>query len=306
MTSTAPRRCSTILRALEMFRCRVICFALAALSAGHALAGDSTGYDSDYDYPLQGDAWYGRMSVPRSDRDYAPPFADLVLSGEDFCNGYEQLFDPLRLGPPLVRTETMNGHYEFRFGYAATGITCLSCGDGNPCTVDAWDPASEACLHDPQPNGSSCDNGSFCDGSETCQDAICGAGLPPACDDGVACTIDVCDEALDMCTSLAPPPPAEVEELALAPTVPGSRVILLTWGPSSNADAYHLYSSGWPDLRDLSCYDSPLAEPSARDRGEVPAIGMVFAFLVTASDCVSESTLGFGAQGERMSGNSCL
>jgi hypothetical protein len=43
-----------------------------------------------------------------------------------------------------------------------------------------------------------CDDGLFCNGPEVC-DAVtdCGAGTAPAVDDGIACTLDSCDEASD-------------------------------------------------------------------------------------------------------------
>ncbi|MFQ5462535.1 MAG: hypothetical protein ACE5E5_07905, partial [Phycisphaerae bacterium] len=49
------------------------------------------------------------------------------------------------------------------------------------------------------PNDANCDNGLFCDGSETCDATLdCQAGTPPALSDGVACTDDTCDEALNV------------------------------------------------------------------------------------------------------------
>ncbi len=49
------------------------------------------------------------------------------------------------------------------------------------------------------PNDGSCSNGLFCDGSETCDAVLdCQAGTPPATDDGVSCTVDLCDEASEM------------------------------------------------------------------------------------------------------------
>jgi len=49
-----------------------------------------------------------------------------------------------------------------------------------------------------------CDDGLFCNGAETCADAVCQAGAPPACDDGIACTVDACSESAGACTSAAP------------------------------------------------------------------------------------------------------
>jgi len=54
--------------------------------------------------------------------------------------------------------------------------------------------AAPACTTD-----ADCDDGLYCNGAETCVAGVCQAGTPP-CDDGVACTIDSCDEATQSCT----------------------------------------------------------------------------------------------------------
>ncbi|MFQ5494234.1 MAG: cohesin domain-containing protein, partial [Phycisphaerae bacterium] len=46
----------------------------------------------------------------------------------------------------------------------------------------------------------SCDDGLFCNGAETFSAGLCQPGTDP-CDDGVVCTDDTCNEALDTCTS---------------------------------------------------------------------------------------------------------
>ncbi len=68
--------------------------------------------------------------------------------------------------------------------------------DGVSCTADSCDEATDAVVH--SPNHGSCDNALYCDGTESCDALLgCQAGTPPAVDDGVACTIDSCDEATD-------------------------------------------------------------------------------------------------------------
>lgn len=64
---------------------------------------------------------------------------------------------------------------------------------------DARDAATDAgpkkCSSDAE-----CDDGAFCTGVETCNPSLgdpvtgCVPGTPPSCSDGVACTIDACDE----------------------------------------------------------------------------------------------------------------
>ena len=46
-----------------------------------------------------------------------------------------------------------------------------------------------------------CDDGLHCNGIETCTGGSCAPGTPVACDDGVACTLDACDENTNACAS---------------------------------------------------------------------------------------------------------
>ncbi len=72
------------------------------------------------------------------------------------------------------------------------------CDDGVACTIDDCDPVSDQCVS--LPDDGFCDNESFCDGEERCDPGLdCQAGDPPACDDGVECTVDRCDAASDAC-----------------------------------------------------------------------------------------------------------
>jgi len=88
--------------------------------------------------------------------------------------------------------------------YAVT-VPCTSdgdCGDGVLCTRDSCDLGTGSCTN--ASDDAMCDNGLFCDGEEFCDGARgCGAGPRPDCDDGVDCTVDACDEALDQCVSTA-------------------------------------------------------------------------------------------------------
>ncbi len=44
---------------------------------------------------------------------------------------------------------------------------------------------------------SQCSDGVFCNGVERCLDGFCAPGFPPEIDDGIACTVDRCDEEAD-------------------------------------------------------------------------------------------------------------
>jgi hypothetical protein len=77
-------------------------------------------------------------------------------------------------------------------------------GSVSPCTVGSYndhddlifavETVAPVCVVD-----ADCSNGLFCDGAEVCNAGVCEPGAPPVCDDGVACTVDACNEASDSC-----------------------------------------------------------------------------------------------------------
>lgn len=111
------------------------------------------------------------------------------------------------------------------------GGSCVSpgtpdCDDGVACTVDSC--ADQECSHtpddslciegdtcdatmgcggrecDPADDGSEdpCDDGNVCNGTERCMAGTCRTDPPPDCDDGIACTVDACDESAGGCTNV--------------------------------------------------------------------------------------------------------
>ena len=91
--------------------------------------------------------------------------------------------------------------------FCTSGETCTAgaCGgggvvtgdDGVGCTDDICDEINDQIVN--AVNHGACDNGAFCDGSETCDAVLdCQAGTSPTLSDGVECTDDSCDEALDL------------------------------------------------------------------------------------------------------------
>ncbi|MFQ5463689.1 MAG: right-handed parallel beta-helix repeat-containing protein [Phycisphaerae bacterium] len=79
--------------------------------------------------------------------------------------------------------------------------TPIVCDDGIACTVDSCvDPAGTC---DYVPNHAACDNDVFCDGAEVCDAAAgCLPGTDVDCDDGIACTADVCNEFGGYCDNI--------------------------------------------------------------------------------------------------------
>ncbi len=57
----------------------------------------------------------------------------------------------------------------------------------------------QGCTSTPIPDDTPCDDGLFCTVNTTCFSGACSGGAPNDCDDGNACTYDVCDEKNDVC-----------------------------------------------------------------------------------------------------------
>jgi hypothetical protein len=85
-----------------------------------------------------------------------------------FCNGTEQC---------------VNG--------SCSAGTPVDCADSIACTVDSCVEASDSCAH--QASDAVCNDSNACNGTESCNATYgCQPGTPPNCDDGDACTDDVC------------------------------------------------------------------------------------------------------------------
>ena len=72
---------------------------------------------------------------------------------------------------------------------------CAPVNDGIACTADSCDSSGNT-VH--TPNNAACQDGLYCNGQEICDtSAGCIDGPDPNLSDGVACTVDTCDEAND-------------------------------------------------------------------------------------------------------------
>ena len=151
---------------------------------------------------------------------------DTLCAGEEVCNVQQGCIaaacqDFLDCDDGLY----CNGQETCENGVCVAGVA-VDCSDSIDCTLDSCDEANDACLHtpdhtlcanagevcDPDQGGcvesscsedAECDDGFFCNGAETCDNGACVAATAVACDDGIACTVDSCDEDSDACQALA-------------------------------------------------------------------------------------------------------
>ena len=119
-------------------------------------------------------------------------------------------------------TNPCNGRERCVEGSCAAGEPII-CDDGVDCTADTCDETTGECLalpdHDQCPPNATCDpvegchlqvclddgdcdDGGFCNGAEYCQGGYCQPSEPVICNDGIDCTIDICDEELDSCAAV--------------------------------------------------------------------------------------------------------
>lgn len=101
---------------------------------------------------------------------------DLACDDALFCNG----------------VETCDRLLDCRPGIAP-------CKDAVSCTSDTCNEVLDVCSN--IPDSAACDNGSFCDGFETCDPVFDCVTHRGPCDDGIACTVDGCEEDVDQCTN---------------------------------------------------------------------------------------------------------
>jgi hypothetical protein len=97
--------------------------------------------------------------------------------------------DPCSDGNACTTSDTCGGGN-------CNGGSLLSCDDTNGCTDDSCDPAS-GCVN--TNNTDPCSDGNACTEGDICAGGSCSSGGPVTCDDGFACSTDVCDEGVGMC-----------------------------------------------------------------------------------------------------------
>ncbi|MBK7857321.1 MAG: tenascin-X [Archangiaceae bacterium] len=86
----------------------------------------------------------------------------------------------------------------------AAASTSPQCPVTDSCRQSTFNPATGKCEERERQDGSACDMNSVCISGGTCQSGRC-VGTPISCDDGNACTVDVCN-ATNGCEHLPAPP----------------------------------------------------------------------------------------------------
>jgi hypothetical protein len=123
--------------------------------------------------------------------------------------------------PVAIGAAHASAHCEWSAGSAdiplsGTGLAWPDCSDPNPCVVGAFSLDAGACVQTPLPNGGSCADPTGCLVGAACLDGQC-LGQPLNCDDGDACTTDVCTPKLG-CQHLPAQDQCRTTDPCLAPS----------------------------------------------------------------------------------------
>ncbi|MCB9519264.1 MAG: putative metal-binding motif-containing protein [Myxococcales bacterium] len=170
---------------------------------------------------------------------------------------------PRRVGvrsPPMVRRLVWLG---WLFGVVACSGGPDPGTDGGPGAMDAtgpWDAGG--CRSD-----EACDDGLFCNGVERCVEAACEHTEPVDCDDGVACTDDVCSEDDAECVHVAAD--ADGDGVADAACRDAAGLSLGTDCDDGDADRFPDNPERCDDGHDEDCDPSTVGDLDADSDGHV-------------------------------------
>ena len=88
------------------------------------------------------------------------------------------------------------------FAGVCVGGAAKACLDDSPCTAQACEPTTGACVATFVADGQSCDDGDVCSAGAACKSGTCSALAAKGCDDGDPCTADGCSKGVG-CTHTA-------------------------------------------------------------------------------------------------------
>ena len=117
-------------------------------------------------------------------------------------------FTPAATGEVQAQVEVTSGVNLARTDLRARGLERPGCQPSAPCLASTFDEASGLCLETALPDGTACDPGTRCSVGAACRAGRC-VGQEVTCDDGDACTVDVCRSETGCAHLPAPPCPGD-------------------------------------------------------------------------------------------------
>ena len=163
-------------------------------------------------------------------------------------------------------------------GGATTGVDVpvgpcsgVVCDDEDECTIDSCDGQSGACVFEPRPEGSTCDDGLFCTVGETCTPAGCSGGVPRECPDtNGGCRLGACDEDAGKCQlqSAAEGAPCEDGDLCTIGASCNAAGLCLVGVPIECIEPAEPCLTAACDPATGECKNEPLADSAVCDDGD--------------------------------------
>jgi hypothetical protein len=112
----------------------------------------------------------------------------------------ECLVEPVENGSPCDDANACTQADSCQTG-ECVGAEPVTCEATDDCHVAGeCDPETGACKDVSAPDGTTCDDAQTCTSNDSCVDGAC-AGVAVPCDDGLACSVDSCDETSGACAS---------------------------------------------------------------------------------------------------------
>ncbi|MBL8957277.1 MAG: tenascin-X [Myxococcaceae bacterium] len=148
----------------------------------------------------------GRSSVPLEWREVSAPFELVLVPLEAQSGGSDVTVraTPLTAGTFTATLSFVAEGQVYASELIVTGTDVPDCPVTDACKQSYFNRASGRCEERLQADGTSCDSASVCVIGGVCQAGRC-VGTPVSCDDGNACTVDVCN-ATNGCEHLPAPP----------------------------------------------------------------------------------------------------
>ncbi len=186
-------------------------------------------------------------------------------------------FRPSRPGYGFARAVAEFGGGEAVLVMAGESKEVPACTPSSPCVESSFDFERGECVEVPLADGTSCEGANRCLVGASCQAGRC-VGLERTCDDGNACTLDVCNPSVGCEHAPAPPCPGDGKcrlgvcdprvGCTLAPAADGTRC-----GPTRTCDAVDVCIAGECVTRDPP--DGYVCAPASPCQGEGRCSGSV-------------------------------
>ena len=165
------------------------------------------------------------------------------------------------------------------------------CESPNGCEAGQCEPATGQCSFIVLADGTACEDGNACSNPDVCDGGVCKAGPNDPCDDGIACTVDSCDEVTGACKSALDGGHCLVDEACVVAGSLSPQNTCLACQPATSDTAYTLRAAGSP------CDDSDVCTLNDACDGSGGCSGGQAQVCDDGLACTTETCVSEGAAG---------